>query len=438
MGFLDKLFGKKQEVEVKKEVLELKFDEIPDFLDKVYSESFSEIEKNVFSNLAEIKHLIKALEESLSNLEKQKVEQDTGHQRLRKIVVTSKKTLIERMRNMTVKLAPIQSNDFIELSSYCSNSVNLLETEVNSFGKNIAYTGIVLKEPIKDLGQKLKELNSVFIETKKLFDSKKGLLDISSAKKSFEEIKQKNQLKQENSLKEKELLNQIDDSEEEIQELKKKLTELENSTEAKQHENLLQQKSGLMEKKQQTKTKLAELFYPVEKLLRSFRKLVEAKHFILTQEEKNLLNSYLSNPFLALKKDNNAETLKKIFNYIKELIKEGKISLKEKEKEKKINALNSLIEFDFFGNFFWELNETDKNLAEIEARINSLNISSKISSLKNNFSSLEHLKENYSAELQKQKSKSQELSQEIISLKNSLEKGLSEFSAKEITIQLKH
>ncbi|PJA18448.1 MAG: hypothetical protein COX63_02205, partial [Candidatus Diapherotrites archaeon CG_4_10_14_0_2_um_filter_31_5] len=270
------------------------------------------------------------------------------------------------------------------------------------------------------------------------FDSKKGLLDISSAKKSFEEIKQKNQLKQENSLKEKELLNQIDDSEEEIQELKKKLTELENSTEAKQHENLLQQKSGLMEKKQQTKTKLAELFYPVEKLLRSFRKLVEAKHFILTQEEKNLLNSYLSNPFLALKKDNNAETLKKIFNYIKELIKEGKISLKEKEKEKKINALNSLIEFDFFGNFFWELNETDKNLAEIEARINSLNISSKISSLKNNFSSLEHLKENYSAELQKQKSKSQELSQEIISLKNSLEKGLSEFSAKEITIQLKH
>lgn len=438
MGFLDKIFGKKEQAEVKKEELSLKFEEIPVFLDKHYSSSFTEIEKEVFSKLAEIKHLIKELDESLLRLEKQKVEQNTGHSKLRKIVTTSKKTLIDKMRNLSSKLIPPASTDFIELNSYCSNSVKLLETEITAFGRNIAYTGIVLKEPVQNLGKKINELQSVFLETKKLFDSKKGLVLLSPAKKSFEETKEKIDSKKNSLLSEQEILKQIDGAAEKIREEQKKLKSLEDSIEAKQYKNLLKDKISLSEKKQQIKTKLVELFYPIEKLLRVFRKLAEANRFVLTPEEKVLLTSYLSNPFLALKKDNKAETLKKMFHYIKGLIDDGKISLKEKEKEKKINALNQLMEYDFFENFFWELNEIDKKLNEVEARISSLNISAKISSLKNEIASLSHSKENYSNELKKQKNKTQNLSQEIVLLKNSLEERLSDFSEKKITVYLKH
>ncbi len=434
MDFLDKLFGKKQK-ETKKEHVILEFREIPEFSRKIYFDSFNEIEKEVFSGISEIKHFLNSLKSSLNSLEEQKVEQDKGHKKLRKIAATSKKTFIDKMRNLISKLSPPSKSDFIELNSYFENSIQILESEINSFGKNIAYTGIVLKDSVQDVGKKIRELNSSFRETKKLFDSKKELNLFPEITSLFHQTEENIAQKKTSVSAEKEVMQKIYSAEEELTKTKKKLAETKNSIEAKQYDELLKQKSSLMEEKQKLKISLVELFYPVEKLLRGFRKLVESKHFVLNEDERILLNNYLSNPVLALKKDSRAETLKKIFNYIKELAEEGKISLKPKEKEKRMNALNELLEFDFFEKFFWKLNELDKNLNEIQSRINSLDVSSKIFSLENRLESLEHSIKNYSNELEKQKNKTKEISNKISSFKNSLEEKISIFSGKEIEIK---
>ncbi|MBU2100121.1 hypothetical protein KKB11_02725, partial [Candidatus Micrarchaeota archaeon] len=150
MGFLDKLFGgKKQEKTKTVEELKLDFSEVTSFSESFYAKEFDEISKEIFSRFSEVKHLLKELELVLNELEKEKVSQDEGHKKLRKIVDTSKKTLIEKMRHLNSKLTPPNSADFIELNSYCDSSLKLLESEINSFGKNIAYTGIILKEQIK-------------------------------------------------------------------------------------------------------------------------------------------------------------------------------------------------------------------------------------------------------------------------------------------------
>ncbi len=434
MGFLDKIFGKKEEAVKPKEKIELKFEEIPIFLEKNYSQGFGEVSKEIFSKISEIKHLLKETETQLKELEKEKIEENEGNNRLRRIVITSKKTLIEKMKNLLYKLSPPASNDFFELNSYCENSIKLLKSEVNAFGKNIAYTGIVLKEPIKKLGERIKELNSVFSETKKIFDSKKSLFLSAGIKGSFSKAKAKIQQKSDSSALEKEISSKISSVERNLEELQEKLKKLESSAEAEEFKKLLEEKKSLNEKKHEMKNKLIELFYPIDKLLRTFRKLVESKRFILKEEEKILLTTYLSNPFLALKKDTEAAALKKLLNYIKESVKKGTISLKEKEKEKKISALNSLLEYDFFNEVFWKLNEIDKKLIETEGKISSLDISDKISSLEGEIISLKDSRESSLKESKNQKNKTEKISSEISSLKEVLEEKLSDFSEKEVKI----
>jgi len=438
MGFLDKLFGKKEETaEVKKEELLLNFSEVPVFVDDFYKKSFSEIDKEIFSRFSEIKHLVKELELQLNELEALEIKENEGNRKLRKIVSTSKKTLINKMRVLQSKLIPVASTDFIELNSYCTNSLNLLESEINSFGRNIAYTGIVLKEPIKKLGEKINELKSVFIKTKELFDSKKGLVLFPEIKETVSGLKKTIESNADSLKLEKEILNKVSLAEKEIGFVELELKKLQNSNEVIQLNKLFEEKKNLAVQKQGMKSKLIELFYPIDKLLRVFGKMVEAKRFPLSKEEESLLVSYSSNPFIALKKDNNALTLKKFFGYIKELVLTNKISLKEKEKAKKLSVLDELIKYDFFGEVFWKFNEIEKKSIEIESKINSLDISSKMSSLNERISSFKNSKQENLRETERQQNTSKKLSFEANNSKNELEKKLSDFSGKTIVLSLK-
>ncbi|MFH1895093.1 MAG: hypothetical protein ABIJ74_00720 [archaeon] len=439
MGFFDRIFGKKQvkeEVQPKDKIF-LGLSEAKDFAEKTYSDSFFLIQKEVFSRFSEIKHLVKELELVLKELEETKVEENTGNPRLRKIVFTSKKTLTDKMSSLASKLSPPSSNDFIELNSFTANSIAVLESEINSFGKNIAYTGIVLKEPVKKLGERIKELNFVFLETKNLFDSKKMLLLLPEIKGLLSELKEKIELHSDSVSAEEQVSEKISLAEKELVSVKEKLVSLENSAEALQFRKLLEEKSILAERKQEMKSKLIQLFYPVDKQLIQFNKLAESKRFILSEEEKSILGSYLSNPFFALKKDNKAVVLKKIFVYVKDLVEKGKISLKEKEKAKKLSALDELIEFDFFSEVFWKFNELEKKIIEADYSISHLDVSGRISGLKESIASLENSCRNFSAELEKQRKNSLRIYSDVLQLKSVLEEKLGVFSGKQAELKLK-
>ncbi len=434
MSFLDKIFGKKEAIKPKKEELIIELNNSVSFAEEFYLKEFNEISKEIFSKLAEIKHLIRELDLILNDLEKEKIEEDKGNPKLRRIVLTSKKTLISKMNPLISKLTPVSSNDFIELNTYCINSLKLLESEINSFGRNIAYTGIVLKDSVKKLGEKINELNSVFTELKKLFDSKKQILLLSEIKEEFTELKKKNELNSASVLSETEIKKRNNDLNKKITELQERLDSLKLSPEAAELKSFFEEKSVLIHKKQETKTKLIQLLFPIEKSMKVLSKLSESKNFLLKPEEKSLLEAYLSNPFLALKKDNNALILKKIFSYIQELISEGKISLKEKEKIKKTAVLNELTEYNF-DLMFNEFSETEKSLNEIERKISLSEISGKISSLEEEIISLNNSKQNSEKELARQQNNSKKISDEILSLTDSLKEKLSEFSGKIISFK---
>ncbi len=411
MGLFDGIFGKK---EVKEQEIELELSKAISFSDEFFSAAFAEIQKDVFSRFSEIKHLLNEIKLVLSELKEKQIELNEGNPRLRKIALTSRNTLIEKMNLLASKLEPPVSNELNEFSVYCSSSLELLESEVNSFGRNIAYTGIVLKEPIKNLGEKMNELRKVFLELKKLLDSKKNLLLLPEIKSGIEKIGVLVNEKKDSVSAENDLIKRISHEENSLADLRKELEKKRNSVESK---------------------KLNELLFPAEKLMKALEKLSDSGRFVLKEEEKAILGLYLSNPFLALKKDNKGEELKKIFNFIKKLVSEGKISLKEKEKQKKLAVLDELLLFDFFGEFFWKLNETEKNLIETEKEISLLDISSEISSLEKKEAYSENLIKSLSAELESQKTKTKRLSEEKNSELKLLEKNLSVFSGKTVLLK---
>ncbi|MDO8627798.1 MAG: hypothetical protein Q7K42_04995 [Candidatus Diapherotrites archaeon] len=137
----------------------------------------------------------------------------------------------------------------------------------------------------------------------------------------------------------------------------------------------------MLAKKTKIREKIFELMAGVEKPMRRFLQLAESGAFPMQFEEKELLNEYLSNPFNAVKKDIKAEKLKKFLTQLKSLIENETIGLKDKEKEKKLHAVDFLLSFNFFDNVFWELNKVETQTLELTKQIEKIELGRKLNYL---------------------------------------------------------
>jgi len=428
------LFGKKEEPK-KPEPIELEFSKVIPFIEKKISSESASLEKNVFSKLSEVKRGLKELKAELKNLKETSVETTEGNYKLRKIVNTSKNNLYTHMLSLAEKLSPPSSTDFKELKGYSFNSCKLIGEEINSFGKSIVYTGIILKEPVKVIGEKVKELNSTFTSLKELFESNESFFVFpevkSSIKKTESKISELDSVKNAINY----LKGEISSLEEKMEEKKKELSSLKNSSEASSYNKLIEEKNALTQKKQDLKTDLMQTFSPIEKPLKRFLKLVESRQFVLDKEEEILLNSYLKDPFLALKRDPKGVGLKKILSFLKQLINDNSITLKEKEKEKKLTEIERLLSLDFFDKVFWEFNSIEKEFLEAEKELKTSSLSSKIKSLEEAISSLEKELLNKKSTLIEERKKKERVMEETTLLVHSIESKSSSIAKQPISIK---
>lgn len=427
------MFGKKEEPK-KPEPIELEFSKVIPFIEKRISSDSASLEKEVFSKLSEVKRGLKELRTELKNLKETSVETTQGNYKLRKIVNTSKNNLYTHMLSLTEKLQPPSSTDFKELKEYSFDSSKLIGEEINSFGKSIAYTGIILKEPVRAIGEKVKELNSTFASLKDLFESNESIFLFPEVKSSIKKTESKlNEIdtvnNSINSLKE-----EISSLEEKISKKKKELSSLKNSSEASSYNKLIEEKNSLMQEKQDLKTDLMQTFSPIEKPLKRFLKLVESRQFVLEKEEELLLNSYLKDPFLALKRDPKGVGLKKILSFLKQLINDNSITLKEKEKEKKLSEIERLLSLDFFDKVFWKMNSIEKRFLEAEKQLKNSSLSSKIKSFEEELSSIEKELLNRKNALIAEGKKKERLMEETTLLLHSIESKSSSIAKQPISI----
>ncbi len=388
MGFLSRLlvwlFGrakqqtKQQVAAVPAKQKKMALAEVSQRVDERLSKARSEAEAKIYPRFAEIKHILRDLEATLNEIEKRNLQAEHGSQRLRKIAQTSKGQLASKIRSLSKSLAPPQQKaDFESIREYCMRSSQLISHEIALFRKNIAITSLLMKEQVKSMGECFEELHSIFSDLNstlqspaieqyiKLRSSISGLADL---------IEKKNEAANLKSASEAELGRIC---------LKKKSAEAEldkiaSSEDAKQLQELESEAAELEAKKAVLKSQLGELFAGVEKPLRKMLGMSLAGRYVLGKERESLTRKYLESPLDATKQDIKGQAVKEILSELKTAIGNGTITLKDRDVEKRIAAIDRVLEFDFFSGIFWELNRIEKESKDIEKKRSALSVSEKV------------------------------------------------------------
>ncbi|MDO8624915.1 MAG: hypothetical protein Q7R47_02445 [Candidatus Diapherotrites archaeon] len=420
--------------------LELSADEIDDWLSQTSADETKRLVEHALSRFSEIRFLVKELKAGFSRLAAESVEQDTGNPALRKVVSSSKQSIAERLNRLVEKLEPPRSAEFSTISTYCLNSYSLLQKEILSMRKEIAYTGILLSGTVKGLGPHFGELEQILSALQQEFSKSPVTGRLSHVHQHRETIRNLSEKNKELSA------NLASNRSEQLS--------LEN--EIQRHHDTLNTEQGsetalrlgelklLLEQHNQKQFKLeqslAVLLEPVDKPLRRLHQIVEAKTasnnaLALSPELAQYLSTLMRSPASAFKSDPKGALFKRLLLELKQAIASEVVTLKDKEKEKCISAIYFLSEYDFFEHFFWKHNQSEVEKQKIEKELKSSvyfmniqNIETDLSRLEGKKTLLGHDRAGYAAALEKNRA---EIEQE----KQTLEQQLAQIHGAAVTIR---
>ncbi len=402
-GFFGKLFkGEKKNIEVIETTLEY----FPTLIEKNFSSKIEELTMETAKKISQIKYLHSKCLALIKDIQKKELE-EKNNERFNKAALTSKTQLETRMVRLLEKLNPDNRGNTLEdARAYAGEAKALLLNEVMNFRKSIAYTSAYMKDEMKSLGETLQELVNNYHEISNSLDKEKELFEFEKTKEKVELIKHKeNEISTiENTVSSNTDL--IKDKEVKAKEQKQKIDTLSVGKEMSSLMGFEKEKGNLASQKQQLKIEISSMVSTIDKPLTRFKSLVDSGRWKISVEQRDILESFINNPMIALKKDPSATAIKDILKEIISAIEDEKIDLKDKEKEKRVGALNELITFDFFEKVFWRLNEIQKKQTEIDSEINNSPIQKLLEKEENNLKEIlrekEDLEEKNSA-LEKQK-----------------------------------
>lgn len=387
MGLFEWLFGwlfRERKKAGKTEMWEL--EKTLFYVEEACAEDAKSLEKEIFSRLSEVKHLLKTLDSAIDEARRKNVSLDEGNFGLRRIVVTSRDGLLNRFSQLSKKLEPPKTTMVSEIYGYAVSSKKIVREEVIQSRKNIAYSKALLAEEIKAIGKELEEIDRVFSSMQESFE-KNRVAGLAEFRKHFSGL--------ESAIKEREALEEeckkglalVNDAALKAKRLSIDIDELMNSSFAHELSELEAKKKALFDEKGALRQKFLAVLEKVDKPLTRFLKIAASSDGVVPHEERDLANSYFQNVLVASKRDPKGEQLKKILSRVLAMVEDGTISMKEKEKEKRVQALREVMEYDFFSEVFWKLNSLESEILGVERRISEFPLNKKISDANNELSS---------------------------------------------------
>ncbi|MFA5125687.1 MAG: hypothetical protein WC462_01660 [archaeon] len=350
-------------------VIRIRIEDVPLLIEKEFILKKRELENFSGKKISEVKYLHSKSTNLLKVISGKEL-QGKENERFNKAALTSKKQLETQLKRLIEKLDPKDKGKTLdEARQYSGESYSILTGEIIAFRKNIIYTSFYFKEEMKELGETLQEILNIFNEMNKTFSKEKELFEFEKIKEKVGLAikKKKDYLVLENQ--EKELINKLTEKEKRILEQKERVLQKKTGKEMVEIKHLEEEITNLMNKKQEVKTEISALLLNIDRPLQRFKQLVDSGRWKISREEKEMLEQFLVNPIIALKKDPKAELFKKVLVEIKKAIEDNMVELKDKEREKRLEALQEIINFDFFGKVFWKMNEIQKKQTEINKEL---------------------------------------------------------------------
>ncbi len=326
------------------------------------------------ARFSEIRFLLTQAQSHIDTVSKSKSLEVSSASRVEKIVSSSQHSLRERMQALFSKLSPPQQSDAERVYSYALMAYPLLQKEIPSMRKEIAYTGFSQKSEITKLGETLSELEEVLRRLFNRFSENPEPLIPQRVKKSSDAIYEARLRQTELHREKSKLKTERTALEDQMTELESKI-KTENTSE--RAVRMAQIESGLEEIAHENmgiENRLFSTIEPVDRPLRRLHQIVEAKiapnnTVVLREELAHYLANLLNNPVLAFRSDPKGVLFKELLIELKQAIDSNTITLKDAEKQKRIDAIFALHEYDFFDAFFWKQNKLEVEKQKLEKEL---------------------------------------------------------------------
>jgi len=434
LSFLEKIFGRKKEEvpertpEKKDEILSI--EDAENCLSKKFEEKLEPFKENANKIYQEIQSAADDMQKSLDELAEARFTERVDPELLQN-VVSHRTSFIRKMKIMIKQLkAPMQS-DFDPIIVY-SHSISLAisETNQNTLNDYRFVDRLFEKEGGKTI-ESLKDIKKISDNLRSLIKSSiDGLSSVRNAQNDLKLLKEEMdvlyQMKKNLETLGSRLSELKSRNEKEIEDAKK----FESGKEWIYFNEFLEKRKDTREKISNLKSEIMQIISGIEKPLKKLKNLVDKE--IVKIDDKKTLEKYVNSFLDTMIEERGSETANSILKTLQENISEGKIDLKNREKE--MAEIKWILENNLFENFLKKYLLLEDELKELEKNIDKRDEPNIKNRIESEIKDLERQTEITSSEIEKVEKQIDKMENSINERKNSLEESLAVLANRKIKL----
>jgi len=432
MGFLEKLFGKKEEKEVSEPIEEVfDIETATAFLKKKYDENFQFLNDEVKTAYEKIQVVLGNFKESLSNLEKANFNESLDSASLQ-MANSQRKSFINKMRIMISQLNKLLDSSLDSIIDYQRSSLlSVKETDEHAVKEFIMF-----EQVLNESKAVFKNFKSVFNATKNFSDlvsEKKELLNpINDAERDLDSLKKNIEYIQKDK-------KEIDEHNKRLMDLRKKLEyeeedmrKLRGSDEWNGFNRLIERKKELDSHIYEVRANISQNFSKIEKPLKKFQHLVKVGKEDI--DDKKMLSRYLDSPVDALIETENFSFINSTLEKVKHSILSNTIDLKDKNKA--LSEIDWLINHKIFEELVTKHNSLLEEMKKLERDITEHSVNKLKNEIESRIEQSNRETQAITTELERNKRQIEKLEVSVQERKASLESDLAKLIGSKATITL--
>ena len=325
MGFFDRFFKPKieeKEVNIKK---------LKPYADELLKDKLENINKKIeeyYHNIEEAKSKIGKNLKILSEAELQNKNVPT---RALQMMEGNRDAYIKKINKFFEDIELPDMGLYSTIKNFCINfDLRLSELNKSTF-KGYEIMKEFFYNQAVEVAMNIREINENIKNLKKVVDNDE-LSKIENLKRFVDNIDKYNENKKKITEEIEEQKKKIENINEKIENVKKKFDEIKKSKEFEEYRRTDEEKELIIQKIKNEKDEITQLFAILERSLRKYKR---------GSLNEKIIEEYLEDPNEALIKDNDLEILK-VLESLKRNIEENKVELKDKKKEKTLDAIKIL------------------------------------------------------------------------------------------------
>ena len=423
MGFFDSIFKKEKRKTI--QLIKVTLDELDSWFEDETKIHFEEVNENSKKVLNNIQMVLNQFREDLEYLEEAVIKEEKVDQRLIQIVLSNRNNLVKKMRSFVDSVEiPNRINHRTVLEFHNSFTRKLADLNKKSI-KSYKRTKILFESDTSQLLTDLKTMDKLISELIDPINKKKALIkDIDETKENIKNLKKEISLLKKIETDLKSQRTYLDKSKEKENELKINLEKLVESEEWVYLKKLVTEKEEITNKIDKVRKSLIETLSPLKKSLRKYKNL---------KKRNEELDIYIISPIEALIEEGGIGRFKSIFIDIKECVLSGEIELKNKKKEKTLSLINKILDTDILKDSIAKHNELATKLELLDKKISNTKFLEK-EVIEKKIKEIEQRIEELEDSIKKSNKRTSLLEKEIIDKKTSLENKIESITNQKVNI----